>query len=59
LQSLLEAVGPLSKRKDKLHADYNELKVRLDGEYENLAEKKRIYQQAAEALFRITYKIKE
>jgi DNA repair protein RAD50 len=59
LQSLLEAVGPLSKRKDKLHADYNELKIRLGSEYENLAEKKRMYQQAAEEVFSMTYTIKE
>ncbi|WJX33343.1 DNA repair protein rad50 [Trifolium repens] len=58
-KSLLEAVGPLSKRKDKLHADYNELKIRLGSEYENLAEKKRMYQQAAEEVFSMTYTIKE
>lgn len=59
MQSLTEAFGPLSKRKDKIRADYNELKLRLDHEFENLVEKKRIYQQEAEAVFGMTSKIKE
>ncbi|GAU42067.1 hypothetical protein TSUD_326460 [Trifolium subterraneum] len=58
-KSLLEAVGPLSKRKDKLLADYDELKSRLDNEHENLVGKKRLYQQQAEDVFRVTSKIKE
>lgn len=58
-KSLTEAFGPLSKRKDKIRADYNELKLRLDHEFENLVEKKRIYQQEAEAVFGMTSKIKE
>ncbi|CAJ2668179.1 unnamed protein product [Trifolium pratense] len=58
-KSLLEAVGPLCKRKDKLVADYDELKSRLDNEHENLVGKMRIYQQEAEYVFRMTSKIKE
>ncbi|KAK7331449.1 hypothetical protein VNO77_25674 [Canavalia gladiata] len=56
---LAEALGPLSKEKDKLLADHNELKIRLNHEYEDLAEQKRHYQQEAEALFKMNSKIKE
>ncbi|XP_027334431.1 DNA repair protein RAD50 [Abrus precatorius] len=56
---LAEALGPLSKEKDKLLADHNELKIRLNHEYEDLAEQKRSYQQEAEALFKMNSKIKE
>ncbi|XP_058759511.1 DNA repair protein RAD50 [Vicia villosa] len=59
VKSLVEAVEPLSKHKDKILAEYNELKIRLDLEIENLAEKKRIFQQEAEAVFRMTSKIIE
>ncbi|KAJ1406601.1 RAD50, zinc hook [Sesbania bispinosa] len=56
---LAEALGPLSKKKDKLLADHNELKIRLNREYEDLVEQKRSYQHEAEALFKMTIKIKE
>lgn len=59
MQSLVEAFEPLSKRKDEFLADYNELKIRLDLEIENLVEKKRIFQQEAEAIFKMTSKIIE
>ncbi|CAK8567104.1 unnamed protein product [Lathyrus sativus] len=59
VKSLVEAVEPLSMHKDKVLADYNELKIRLDLEVENLVEKKRIFQQEAEAVFRMTSKIIE
>ncbi|KAL2332609.1 hypothetical protein Fmac_013822 [Flemingia macrophylla] len=56
---LAEALRPLSKEKDKLLADHNELKIKLSHEYENLAEQKRIYQQEAEAIFKMNSKIRE
>ncbi|XP_061369150.1 DNA repair protein RAD50 isoform X2 [Gastrolobium bilobum] len=56
---LAEALGPLSKEKDKLLADHNELKIRLNRQYEDLVEQKRSYQQDVEALFKMTSKIKE
>ncbi|KAI4317369.1 hypothetical protein L6164_025242 [Bauhinia variegata] len=56
---LEEALGPLSKEKDRLLAVHNELKVRLNREYENQVEQKRNYQQEAEALFKMNSKIKE
>ncbi|KAI5406439.1 DNA repair protein rad50 [Lathyrus oleraceus] len=59
VKSLVESVEPLSMHKDKILADYNELKIRLDLEIENLVEKKRIFQQEAEAVFRMTSKIIE
>lgn len=55
----MEALGPLSKRKGKLLADHDELKIKLDQQYENLAEQKRSYQQEVEALSKMTFKIKE
>lgn len=56
---LAEALGPLSKEKDKLLANHDELKIRLNHEYEDLAEQKRSYQLEAEALFKMNSKIKE
>lgn len=59
MQHLADALGPFSKEKDKLLANYNEMKIRLNREYEDLAEQKRSYQQEAESLFRMNSKIKE
>lgn len=59
LQHLAEALGPLLREKDKLLSDYNELKVKLNREYEELAEQKRSYQQEVDSLLKITSKIKE
>ncbi|PON95475.1 DNA repair protein Rad50 [Trema orientale] len=56
---LAEALGPLSREKDKLLDDYNELKAKLNHEYEEQAEKKRSYQQEVDSLLKITSKIKE
>ncbi|KAK7379637.1 hypothetical protein VNO80_05101 [Phaseolus coccineus] len=56
---LADALGPFSKEKEKLLANYNEMKIRLNREYEDLAEQKRSYQQEAESLFRTNSKIKE
>ncbi|GAV92574.1 hypothetical protein CFOL_v3_35952, partial [Cephalotus follicularis] len=54
-----EALGPLSKEKDRLLSGYNDLKIKLDGEYEDLAELKRNYQQEVDTLYKTTSKIKE
>lgn len=59
LQHLAEALGPLSREKDKLLSDYNELKVKLNREYEEQAEEKRLYQQEFDSLLKMTSKIKE
>ncbi|GFY83903.1 DNA repair-recombination protein [Actinidia rufa] len=56
---LAEALGPLSKEKEKLLGDYNDLKVRLNREYEEQADVRRNYQQEVETLLRVTSKIKE
>lgn len=56
---MAEALGPLSKEKEKLLSDYNDLKAKLDFEYEQQAEQKRNYQQEVEALLKVTSKIKE
>ncbi|KAF3456639.1 hypothetical protein FNV43_RR01293 [Rhamnella rubrinervis] len=56
---LAEALGPLLREKDKLLGDYNELKVKLNREYEEQAEQKRSYQQEVDSLLKITSKIKE
>lgn len=55
----MEALGPLSKEKDKLLNDYNELKAKLNHEYEEQADQKRNYQQEVESLLKINSKIKE
>ncbi|KAJ7957253.1 DNA repair protein RAD50 [Quillaja saponaria] len=56
---LAEALGPLSREKDKLLGDYNEMKTRLNRECEDQAEQKRNYQQEVETLLKIASKIKE
>ncbi|XP_054820510.1 DNA repair protein RAD50 isoform X2 [Prosopis cineraria] len=56
---LSDALGPLSKEKGRLLAGYNEVKIRLGQEHEDMLEQKRSYQQEAEALFKMNSKIKE
>ncbi|XP_020884073.1 DNA repair protein RAD50 [Arabidopsis lyrata subsp. lyrata] len=56
---LAEALGPLSKEKEQLLSDYNDMKIRRNQEYEELAEKKRNYQQEVEALLKASSKINE
>ncbi|KAL6293483.1 hypothetical protein ACE6H2_001625 [Prunus campanulata] len=56
---LEEAHGPLSREKDELLRDYNNLKVKLDREYEEQAEKKGKYQQEIVALLTLISKIKQ
>lgn len=58
-QLLAEASGPLSKEKEKLLSDYNDLKVKLNREYEEQAEQKINFQQEIEMLLKIASKIKE
>ncbi|XP_057959877.1 DNA repair protein RAD50 [Malania oleifera] len=56
---LAEALGPLLKEKDKLLSDHNDLKVKLNGEYEERAELKISYQQEVETVLKVASKIKE
>ncbi|CAK9149110.1 unnamed protein product [Ilex paraguariensis] len=56
---LAEALGPLSKEKEKLLSDHDDLKVKLNRDYEEQVELKRNYQQEVEALLKVTSKVKE
>uniref|UniRef100_A0A2P2LUX9 DNA repair protein RAD50 n=1 Tax=Rhizophora mucronata TaxID=61149 RepID=A0A2P2LUX9_RHIMU len=56
---LTEALGPLSKEKEKLQNDYNELKVKLEQEYEEQKKQLDNYQREVDALLRVISKIKE
>ncbi|BAT86669.1 hypothetical protein VIGAN_04434300 [Vigna angularis var. angularis] len=56
---LADDLGSFSSEKDKLLTNHNDMKIRLNREYEDLAEQKRSYQQEAESLFRMNSKIKE
>ncbi|XP_059632125.1 DNA repair protein RAD50 [Cornus florida] len=56
---LAEALGPLSKEKEKFLSDYNDLAAKLNREYEEQAELKRNYQQEVETLGKVASKIKE
>ena len=56
---MAESLGPLSRERDKLLNDYNELKAKLNHEYEEQTEQKRSYQQEVDSLLKITSKIKE
>lgn len=58
-QHLSEALGPLSREKEKFLSDYDDLKLKLNCEYEEQAEQKRNYQQEIETLLKTTSKIKE
>ncbi|KFK31167.1 hypothetical protein AALP_AA6G077500 [Arabis alpina] len=56
---LTEALGPLSREKEQLLSDYNDMKVKRNQEYEEQAERKRNYQQEVEALLKANSKINE
>ncbi|CAN6238184.1 unnamed protein product [Urochloa humidicola] len=56
---LEESLDPLSKEKESLLQEYNDLKQRFDEEYHRLAERKREFQQELDALGRLNIKIKE
>lgn len=58
-QHLAEALGPLSNEKEKWLGDYNDLKGKLNSDYEEQAEIRRNYQQGVESLLGLTSKIKE
>lgn len=58
-KQLAEALGPLSRETEKLSSDYNRLKERLNGEYEQQAEIRRNYRQDVEELCKLNSKIKE
>ncbi|KAK4404051.1 DNA repair protein [Sesamum angolense] len=59
IKHLEEALGPLSKEKKKLLDDYNNLKVKLDHEYELQADHYREYQQEVDTLLNMFSTIKE
>ncbi|CAH8348708.1 unnamed protein product [Eruca vesicaria subsp. sativa] len=59
VKHLAEALGPLSKEKEQLLSVYNDMKVKRNQDYEELAEKKRNYQQEVEALLKANSKINE
>ncbi|XP_031379427.1 DNA repair protein RAD50 isoform X3 [Punica granatum] len=56
---LTEDIGHLVKEKDRLLGVYNDLKAKLDHEYEEQMEQKRNYQQEVDAVHKINSKIKE
>lgn len=58
-QLLAEALGPLSREKDKLLNDYMEIKTELGCQYEEQAEQSRNYKQEVDELLKIISKIKE
>lgn len=59
LQHMAEALDPLSREKEKLLTDYNDLKVKLSRELEGHIEQKRNHQQEVETLLKLNAKIKE
>ncbi|XP_073006721.1 DNA repair protein RAD50 isoform X1 [Typha latifolia] len=56
---LEEALGPLLKEKEKLLQEHTDSKLKLEGEYEDLAERKRSFQQEIETLTTLNTRIKE
>ncbi|KAF8028011.1 hypothetical protein BT93_E0810 [Corymbia citriodora subsp. variegata] len=56
---LMEALGHISKERDRLLNEYNELKVKLNHEYDEQAEQKRSYHQEVDSLLKLSSKIKE
>ncbi|KAJ6298888.1 hypothetical protein OIU76_019949 [Salix suchowensis] len=56
---LAEAVGPLSREKEKLQGEHNELKVQLEREYEEQKQKLDDFQREVDTLVRIASKIRE
>lgn len=56
---LAEALGPSSNEKEKWLGDYNDLKVKLNTDYEEQAEVKRDYQHEVQILLGLMSKIKE
>ncbi|KAJ8774337.1 hypothetical protein K2173_011586 [Erythroxylum novogranatense] len=56
---LAEALGPLSKEKEKLQSEFNELKVKLEQEYEDQKKLLDNYRWQIDELLRVASKIKE
>ncbi|KAF3323696.1 DNA repair protein RAD50 isoform X1 [Carex littledalei] len=56
---LEEALVPSTKEKDKLNQEHADLKSRLEREYDELAERKRSFQQETETLLALNNRIKE
>ncbi|KAL5542789.1 hypothetical protein UlMin_010499 [Ulmus minor] len=56
---LAEALGPLSREKDRLLSHYDELKVKLNHEYEEQARQHMHFQLEFDSLNKTTVKIKE
>ncbi|KAG6789895.1 hypothetical protein POTOM_006027 [Populus tomentosa] len=56
---LAEAVGPLSREKEKLQGEHNELKGQLEREYEEQKKQLDDFKQEVDTLVRITSKIRE
>ncbi|XP_010927015.1 DNA repair protein RAD50 isoform X1 [Elaeis guineensis] len=56
---LAEALVPLLKEKEKLQQEHTDLKLKLELEYDEQAEKKRIFQQEIEMLLSLNTRIKE
>uniref|UniRef100_A0A453C3G3 Uncharacterized protein n=1 Tax=Aegilops tauschii subsp. strangulata TaxID=200361 RepID=A0A453C3G3_AEGTS len=59
MQHLEEALVPLSKERESLLQEHKALKERLDQEYDQLAERKRGFQQEIDALGTLNTRIKE
>ncbi|XP_050372019.1 DNA repair protein RAD50 [Argentina anserina] len=56
---LAEAIGPLSRERDKLLNEYNEIKAELGRECEKQAEQSRDYKQEVDQLLKTNSKIEE
>ncbi|KAF4374620.1 hypothetical protein G4B88_004872, partial [Cannabis sativa] len=56
---LKETIGPLSREKDKLLNEYNELKAKLNLEYEEQSKQKMSYAQEVDSIQKVAFKIKE
>ncbi|XP_048130472.1 DNA repair protein RAD50 isoform X2 [Rhodamnia argentea] len=56
---LMESLGHISKERERLLNEYNDLKVKLNQEYDEQAEQKRSYHQEVDSLLKLSSKIKE
>lgn len=56
---LTDSLGHISKERDRLLNEYNDLKVKLNHEYDEQAEQKRSYHQEVDSLLKLSSKIKE
>lgn len=55
----MEALGHISKDRDRLLNEYNDLKAKLNHDYDEQAEQKRSYHQEVDSLLKLSSKIKE